>query len=328
MTCPLSRCWTPLLVLLVFIDASLSFVAFAAFQHKHPASEWAWKSSRRSSKIGSRIHGSLGNEAPLPAHPFPICLLTSNQVILPGEVTSISTLEESLVEDCVQNHFGILAVGVFVLGQDEDGDDSLAQMASFCEIQNCQDIPDDVGLLITLQCVGRVQLDSQLQAVPHFKYSCSIAHEETGDMKKAELVVENIQAFLKTITRMEASWGRIGEQEETLEDLFEVAFDRALNSSLDKLQYQESRPTPQTQRLTATSWAVFTCMQDDPLLRDNYRLRALDWDNLLERLKLAQYALREKELRLQGDLILIGKEDEASTPSSTWDDDTELDSFQ
>jgi Lon protease-like protein len=251
--------------------------------------------------------------------------LTSNQVVLPGEVTSISTLEESLVEDCVQSHFGILAVGIFV-GQDEDGDDSLAQMASLCEIQNCQDIPDK-GLLVTLQCFGRVKLESQLQVVPHFKYSCSIVHEETGDVKKAELVAANIQAFLKTITRMETSLGRIDEHEEILEDLFEVAFDRAWNSRLNKLQYKESRSTPQTQRLTATSWAVFTCMQDDPLLRDNYRLRALDWDNLLERLKLAQYALREKELRLQGDLILIGNEDE-STPASTWDDDAELGSVQ
>jgi len=253
--------------------------------------------------------------------------LTSNQVVLPGEVTSIlSTLEESLVEDCVQSHFGILAVGIFV-GQDEDGDDSLAQMASLCEIQNCQDIPDK-GLLVTLQCVGRVKLECQLRNVPHLRYSCSIVYEETGDVKKAELVAANIQAFLKTITRMETSLGRINEHEETLEDLFEVAFDRAWNSSLDKLPYKESRSTPQTQPLTATSWAIFTCIQDDALLRDNnYRLRALDWDNLLERLKLAQYALREKELRLQGDLILVGNEDE-STPASTWDDDPELGSFQ
>jgi hypothetical protein len=254
--------------------------------------------------------------------------LTSDQVILPGEVTTISTIEESLVEDCVQNHFGILAVGIYV-GQDEDGDDSLAQMASLCEIQNCQNVPYKVGLLVTLQCVGRVKLGSHLQVVPHFKYRCSIAHEKTGDVKTAELVAENIQAFLKTLTRMENSLGRIGEQEEALENLFEVAFDRACNCSLDKLhlQYKESRLTPQTQRLTAMSWAVFTCMLDDPLLRENYRLRALDWDNLLERLKLAQYALREKELRLQGDLILIGNEDE-STPASGWDDDAELNSFQ
>jgi hypothetical protein len=317
-----SRCWSPILVLLFLIDVSFSFGAFDAFR---PSSEWVWKSSRRSN-IGSRIHGSLRNEAPLPANSFPICLLTGNQVILPGEFASISTLEESLVEDCVQSHSGILAVGIFV-GRDEDGDDSLAQMASLCEIQNCEDIPDKVGLLITLKCVGRVKLDSQLQVVPHFKYSCSIAHEETGDLKKAELVAENIQAFLKRITRTETSLGRISEQEETLQDLFEVAFDRAWNSSLDKLQTKEVRSTPQTQRLTATSWAVFTCIQDDPLLRDDYRLRALDWDNLLERLKLAQYALREKELRLQGDLMLIGNEDE-STPGSTWDDDAELDCFQ
>ena len=32
----------------------------------------------------------------------------------------------------------------------------------------------------------------------------------------------------------------------------------------------------------------------------NYRMKALDYDTLFDRLKLAQYMLREKELRLQG----------------------------
>ena len=58
------------------------------------------------------------------------------------------------------------------------------------------------------------------------------------------------------------------------------------------------------QSLVATSWAVFLSLKDDRL-ESRYRLRAFDWDNLLERLKLAQYALREKELLLQGQLMLL-----------------------
>ena len=85
----------------------------------------------------------------------------------------------------------------------------------------------------------------------------------------------------------------------------------------------------QYEYIQCVSWAVFTAVKNynnrllkkkqsdgakekekeasvllDSDLVETYRTRALDWINLLERLKLAQYMLREIELRLQGRKLL------------------------
>jgi len=79
-------------------------------------------------------------------------------------------------------------------------------------------------------------------------------------------------------------------------------------SAKDEMELSESYCND-IQSLVSTSWAVFLSLQD-ATLEARYRLRALDWDNLIERLKLAQYALREKELFLQGQLMLLQTNDD------------------
>ena len=101
-------------------------------------------------------------------------------------------------------------------------------------------------------------------------------------------------------------------------------------STQDKAELNESF-CEEIQNLVATSWAAFLSLRDDTL-EARYRLRALDWDNLIERLKLAQYALREKELFLQGQLMLMGPdEDELIMKDATVaavNNDDELGVFQ
>ena len=96
-------------------------------------------------------------------------------------------------------------------------------------------------------------------------------------------------------------------------------------SPTDEVELSESY-CEDIQSLFATSWAAFLSLRDNTL-DARYRLRALDWDNLYERLKLAQYALREKELFLQGQLMAMesGADDiiaeGVSTVAGTNDDD-------
>lgn len=80
-------------------------------------------------------------------------------------------------------------------------------------------------------------------------------------------------------------------------------------------------------RLTATSWGVFHCL-NDPKLEARYRPRALvDRENLLERIKMAQHALREKQVHLQGRLMQLqdGDSDDDQVSEDYFD---ELDAFQ
>ena len=101
-------------------------------------------------------------------------------------------------------------------------------------------------------------------------------------------------------------------------------------SPKDEAELNESL-CEEIQNLVATSWATFLSLRDDTL-DARYRLRALDWDNLIERLKLAQYALREKELFLQGQLMLMGPDEDElkmeDTTNTARNNDDELGVFQ
>lgn len=238
-----------------------------------------------------------------------LCLIASNLVILPGEQTTFYSKEVSLLEDCLEDHEGIFAMGTLAPKALSDDGDDLLRVSSLCRIVHLN--PDSDGVFVTVRAIGRVRLESLEKVYPFMKVYCSLMSEDHGDLAKGNLVADNIEIFMRKLTRSEENLkiGCRSEDETSLLQRYKQAYGQALES--DTTQYELRT----IQLLTAISWAVFTAL-DDPEFQ-HYRFRALDWDNLYERLKLAQYMLREKELRLRG----ISMKLESPTQNKVWSSD-------
>ena len=227
---------------------------------------------------------------------FPVCLIATNQVVLPGETATLWTEEQQLIEDCVENQYGIVALGVTLDESDAMDSDNLLEIASLCEIKECDDDGGDEGLFVTVTCVGRVRLNSVQQTYPYFKFSCSQVNDEVGDMDKSNMLADNIETFITKLSQREDELDLNDssyDDDMNLLQRYKHAYGLALEAD-QVTKYQ----SPDVQLLTAISWAAFTSVEDPEL--EHYRIKALDWDSLFERLKLAQYMLREKQVRLQG----------------------------
>jgi hypothetical protein len=234
---------------------------------------------------------------------IPVLIRTTQEIILPGETKTFWTDESTLIAHSLSQNFGVLGVGHFV---DED---DLMEIASLCEIRKC-DAEDElllqndqdrgessINLLVTVECVGRVKLQRLVQQYPYTKFDFSLVEEHhESHLEECQLVKENIETFMKILPYTKQGGGEEDDDQEfNLMCRYREAYDRIL--TITSNQYNRSS-ADSMKHLIATSWAAFTVVKDSNL--DHYRMRALDYDNIFDRLKLAQNMLREKELRLQG----------------------------
>jgi hypothetical protein len=249
---------------------------------------------------------SQGEETPRSKSnkPIPICLIAADQVLLPGETATIWTEEERLIDDCVEHHYGVFAMGVVLVDEDsdekeqqEEGNNDLLEIASLVEVKDVEEPDEDGdGLFVTVTCVGRVRLERLQQTYPYFKFRCTTVEDKIRELPTCHMVADNIEAFMKKLSRTEEELDLHDDENHDSRNLLERyknAYGRAMETGT--LLKDQSRAA---QLLTAISWAAFTSIEDPEL--EHYRARALDFDDLFERLKLAQYVMREKELRLQG----------------------------
>jgi hypothetical protein len=202
--------------------------------------------------------------------------------LLVGEKRNVYVNHEDVRMDSISRNHGFLAVGVLL------GDSDLVEIASLCKMEAHQ--VSEGGFLATLLAVGRVTLTSRNKSWPA-RYFCAPAKDAvlSSDLQNAVLVEGNIQSFVTKLTAMERCLGF----QRSFRHEYECAFRKALDVEEDSSSL--------VALLTATSWAVFTVCSD----QTSYRIRALDWCNLFERLKLAQYMLRERELLLQGRMMTL-----------------------
>jgi hypothetical protein len=230
----------------------------------------------------------------------------TNEVILPGEITTIWTNNLDVLDHSLTNDFGVLAIGVSM------ADDKLMEMASLCQIkdgsdadslfqENGDDMTGESNILLTLECVGRVKLKKIIHDRPHLEFEFSLVQErKCEDLEKCQLVAQNIETFMRLLSRSENEiYGM--EMVDNNDDFDLLArYRNAFKSASNILRQGDvgNKDEEVIRTLSATSWAAFTAVKDRKL--KDYRLRALDYENLFDRLKLAQYMLREKELRLQG----------------------------
>lgn len=281
---------------------------------------------------------------------FPVHVIASTEVILPGEETTLVLSDEEaipLIQTVCDQNCRSIAVAVkledYSIHFEEDW--TVAQVASKCEIVGVTAETQD-RVTVSIRCVGRIRLERMLQRYTstHFQFSGEPVLELLDgqeDRDKAKLIEENIDSLFwhasiqeKEISSQEretSSAARPRQQStgslhqeyiETRQSVLQaITADMSHQSSVGQGISDSSVTNKGGQlepQLAATSWAVFLCLSD-PKLEARYRLRALDWDNMLERLKLAQYALREKNLLLQGKLVTMKATLESDHPPAMED---------
>jgi len=305
----------------------------AAFVHNHPPPRHHRTS--QAARLQIRIAAEHNdNSSP---EEFPVHFMTTKDIILPGETKTLTLRDEEsipLIQDCLETDCGRLALGVeFFSLEKEEGEAAeeelqIAQVASLCEIVGLTAAHED-QVLLDLVCVGRVRLQNMMQQYSpnQFQFTanclyepCGFSNNEKDDVQKALLLEKNILRLIQHSSRMEQKLqaNKTGENKQPAAFIMDMYLDTrdevtvAIAKELERQRHSSSwdlsaSRCEEWKRLVATSWAVFQCLKDETL-EARYRLRALDWDNLLERLKLAQYALREKELLLQGEMIAQDEE--------------------
>lgn len=230
-------------------------------------------------------------------------LLTDNiSPILPGNTYTIQTTTD-LERETVQDH-GVFAIA-YNLKDPNDAEyvETTMKIASLCEIRNMTSIAIEEETLncVTVNCVGRIQLLDRVFVREHMsmeKFHFCFAQDVHDNLESCQLVAENIETFIMILTNEMQSENH---GHESLLDIYIQKLDRAL---LDDICVSDC--SEEVKKLTATGWAAFNSISawTNLIEIEDYIIRALDYENLFDRLKLAQYMLREIQLRIQGRRML------------------------
>ncbi|GFH51859.1 predicted protein [Chaetoceros tenuissimus] len=230
-------------------------------------------------------------------------LLTDNiSPILPGNTYTLQTPTD-LERVTVQDH-GVFAIA-YNLKDPNDAEyvETTMKIASLCEIRNMTSIAVDEETLncVTVDCVGRIQLLDRVfvrERMPMEKFHFCFARDAHDNLESCQLVAENIETFIMILTNELQSENH---GHEALLDIYIKQLDRALLHDICVSDCSE-----EVKKLTATSWAAFNSISawTNLIEIEEYIIRALDYENLFDRLKLAQYMLREIQLRIQGRRML------------------------
>jgi len=260
--------------------------------------------------------------------PREICVLPFpyQDVLVQGETKELRLYEErfiKLFDKSMSNHGGVIAMGLFA------SETGILRTVPLCEIQSFNRI-EEFGIFCTIRVVSRASLMKVTRELPYIEAVCVEKPDKaTEKMNLLNLLAGNIENFMVTLSSLEYKLNEITAdpdnklsvpecEEDDDHDLdrngrFQEAFLVAKNS--DSQGYMVSASSPETERsiqdLTAISWAVFSAMRD--CASSAVRIQALDTTDLLSRLHIALYVLREKRKDLEAKIALVGKNDDDST---------------
>ena len=230
-------------------------------------------------------------------------LFTDNiSPILPGNTYTIQTPTD-LERETAQDH-GVFAIA-YNLKDPNDAEyvETTLKIASLCEIRNMTSISEDKGALncVTVDCVGRIQLLDRVFIREHSsmeKFHFCFAQDVHDNLESCQLVAENIETFIMILTN------ELHPENHGYEDLLDVYIEQLDRALLHDICVSEC--SEEVKKLTATGWAAFNSISawTNLIEIEDYMIRALDYENLFDRLKLAQYMLREIQLRIQGRRML------------------------
>ncbi|CAB9524610.1 expressed unknown protein [Seminavis robusta] len=281
---------------------------------------------------------------------FLVHVIVTDNVILPGEQMSLSLSDEEaipLLQDCLEQerHTRVVLAVRLVVDDDtitEQQELNLAQIASLCDTVGLHVGTQENQVILELNCVGRVRLlemkhqydimgDDDDDDGSHYQFTAEWLQEgidNQSELDKAKRLEQNIDLLMQRISKLEQQI-KEGNNTATLMENYEITKARVAQTIAKSMPQNENTTSYMESsdllQLTATSWAVFLCL-NDTTLEARYRLRALDWHILVERMKLAQYVLREKQLLLQG--LLLQKAQETTSCNDNKLPGVDQDAFQ
>jgi hypothetical protein len=252
----------------------------------------------------------------------PVCLLPFDyeEALVQGQTKELRLYEERFIhlfEDVMENHEGVLAMAL--LSEEEE---AILSSVPLCEVADYTRMAGEFGIFLTIKCVGRVELMDVDQDGQYMVAECiEIMDSGSPDLSQANLVADSIDKMVKKMSRIEeelsdrleeqVKLGKLPDGIEFLNDSdnfcddndddvpnrlerYQGAFENALESDSQGYMLSSSSQSKRSiQELTAISWAAFATEAVDDL-DAQFRVQALDTDNLVERLKLGLFLLNEK----------------------------------
>lgn len=254
----------------------------------------------------------------------PVCLLPFDyeEALVQGQTKELRLYEDrfrELFDDVVDNHEGVLAMALI-----SEEDEGILSSSPLCEVKDYNRMGGELGIFLTIRCVGRVELMEVTQDGPYLKADCvEIMDQGTSDLAQGDVIADEIDNMVATLSRLEEElstqleaqardgtlpemiairnddtdqfYGGDDDDAPTREERYEEAYKNALESdSQGYFSTNDSKGGRSAQELTAISWAAFSTEGADELDAP-YRLQALDTDDLIERLKLGMFLLNEKQ---------------------------------
>ena len=254
----------------------------------------------------------------------PACLVPFDyeEALVQGQTKELRFYEDRFIhlfDDVMENHEGVLAMALL-----SEEDEAILSSVPLCEIAAYNRMAEEFGIFLTIKCVGRVELVDVDQDGEYMVAECiEIVDSGTPDLTQANLVADSIDKMVKRMSSIEDELSdRLEEQVQfgTLPDGIEFvndsdnfssgddddddvptrleryreAFEQALESDSQGYMLSSSSQSQRSvQELTAISWAAFATEAVDDL-DAQFRVQALDTDDLVERLKLGLFLLNEK----------------------------------
>uniref|UniRef100_A0A7S4R6W7 Lon N-terminal domain-containing protein n=2 Tax=Ditylum brightwellii TaxID=49249 RepID=A0A7S4R6W7_9STRA len=289
--------------------------------------------------------------------PFPY-----EDVLLQGETKELRLYEDrfiKLFEECMSKHCGVVAMGLLA----ESGIIQTAPLCEIEAYNRIEGFGIFVTVRVVgrVSLLELTQQEPYIKAVCRelsdvIPPNLDLPNMVAGNIENFMLLLSSMQFQLNEATSTASSSSSYNTRLYSYEDdddddddvdyhnmdrisLFREAFHIAKATDTQgytiSAQHSPEESERSAQDLTAISWAAFTSfpkqLHEDSKQRAttmidenvNYRIQALDIDDLFERLKLASFMLREEKAELQAKLALAGlkykKLDDDSSSSSDSD---------
>eukprot|EP00522_Entomoneis_paludosa_P012286 CAMPEP_0172452904 /NCGR_PEP_ID=MMETSP1065-20121228/10428_1 /TAXON_ID=265537 /ORGANISM="Amphiprora paludosa, Strain CCMP125" /LENGTH=391 /DNA_ID=CAMNT_0013205039 /DNA_START=87 /DNA_END=1262 /DNA_ORIENTATION=- len=161
----------------------------------HDISEW------RDHDFGLPGSDQLGVETGGRGPPKSVCMLPFpyDEVLLQGETKQLRLYEDRFIQlfrDVVDNHFGVVAMGLMAQS-------GVIQTVPLCEVE-ASNTMEGFGIFVTIRVVGRAQLLELGQQEPYIKATCmEITDQLPPNLELPNVLASNIETTLLALSSME-----------------------------------------------------------------------------------------------------------------------------
>ena len=134
----------------------------------------------------------------------PICLLPfdHHEALVQGQTKELRLYEDrflQLFRRVMDQHEGVLGMGLI-----SEEDEGILSAVPLCEIVDYTPPDKDLGIFLTIQCVGRAELKDIQQMEPYLLGTCvEIVDQGTPNLPLAHVVAKSIEKLVSKLSRQE-----------------------------------------------------------------------------------------------------------------------------